>query len=214
MLSSNLITFKNLRILSRLAEGQYLCTDSNGNILGCINNYLMSTLHALIYRETWETNLRALKKIYEDEVPKLLDKIFESKEIREPEISMIYHLLKNSRDSLDHLKIIFTEEDHIANLDSLKEDFLDVHMLYIIHYMKEYGIPFDNANSYTESDSEDEESNLETMPTIKEIEEEGETTDLDLSNPENFYKIREKFSAVRGQDPLEEHEKKTPLADG
>ena len=161
---------KNLRLLAALGEGQYLSTDSSGNIISTVPdidasilNCAVNTISAFIYRETWETNLLALRKIYTTEIPTILGEL--SDDELEYEIVNTYDLLKNSRESLNKLKLVFTDANAHANLDSLRGDYLDAQLSHLEEYCEIHEIDIEGAVSTHREDANSK--NLESCKVMR-----------------------------------------------
>ena len=124
----NQITLKNLRLMATLKEGQYLSTSSSGDIECTVDDTAATALTSFIYRETWDSNLFALRKLYVSDVPDLLESLIE--EDRKKELYKLKDLLEKSTIGLVNLKTIFNEVRHRIQLDCLIEDYLETQISY------------------------------------------------------------------------------------
>lgn len=122
-------TLKNLRMVAIIQEREYLSTNSKGDIEYIIQENFLSNISSVIWRETWESNLNALKKLYVTDIPALLDLLIEQELHRE--LAKVKELLMISKKGLLNLKSVFDQSNHTANIDSLLEDYLDIQISHI-----------------------------------------------------------------------------------
>lgn len=125
---------KNLRLLADCKEGEYLITDNAADIYECVPESFVTTLSSFVYRETWESNLRAIHKIYCIDVPGIIDDI--EKDESQLDVDKVKTLLLNSRQGLLNLKKVFNHKSHLANIDCICEDYLDVQCDFLNGYSK------------------------------------------------------------------------------
>ncbi len=129
MLNSHQSTLKNLRMVAIVQKGEYLSTNSDGDISFIIQESFLSNISSVIWGETWKSNLYALKKLYVTDVPALLGLLIQ--EERHKELAKVENLLTLSKKGLNNLKSIFDQSNHHANIDSIHEDYLDTQISYI-----------------------------------------------------------------------------------
>ena len=129
MLNSHSSTFKNLRLLATVNSGNYLSTSSDGDIEEIIDNGFVSSLNSFIWRETWNSNLVALNKLFVKDVPALLSELFKEERIKE--LIKVEKLLTDSKKGLTNLKSIFDNPSQIANISCFQEDFLATQIEYV-----------------------------------------------------------------------------------
>lgn len=135
MLKTHQSALKNLRLVAICKEQEYLSTDSDYNIHHVIQESFLSNITAAIWRETWDSNLKALKKLYVNDIPELLDILI--KEERYIELKKVGKLLEYSKKGLENLKVVFDLPDHGAHIDTIQEDYLDTQLSYIEEMLEE-----------------------------------------------------------------------------
>ncbi len=79
MLSSNEHTLSNLRLIGGITHNQYIQTDNKGNVVGYLGHTFANCVSSAIFGENWQSTLCCLRKLYVDEMPKLIDMLIKKK---------------------------------------------------------------------------------------------------------------------------------------
>lgn len=121
MLSSNEHTLSNLRLIGGIKIHEYIQTDSDGNVLSYLEHNFINCVSSAIYGENWKTTLFCLRKLYVDEMPKLLEELIKSDSKKE--LQKIGNLLEKSILGLENLKTVYQGTDNLAHLNTIIDDF-------------------------------------------------------------------------------------------
>lgn len=130
MLSSNEHTLSNLRLMGGIKKHEYIQTDAEGNVLSYLEHNFINCVSSAIYGENWKSTLFCLRKLYVDEMPKLLEELIKSDSKKE--LEKIGCLLEKSLIGLENLKVVYQGTDNLAHLNTIMDDFAknQLHRLY------------------------------------------------------------------------------------
>ncbi len=133
MLSGNENTICNLRLVGGIRIHQYIQTDSDGNILSFLEHNFINCVSSAIYGENWKSTLFCLRKLYVDELPKLLTELIKNKSNKE--LTKIGALLEQSLAGLENLKTVYQGTDNLAHINTLSEDFCKNQLDRVVEYL-------------------------------------------------------------------------------
>ncbi len=126
-------TLCNLRLVGGIKKHEYIQTDSDGNILSYLEHNFINCVSSTIYGENWNSTMRCLRKLYADEMPKIINildkKYTEDRNIEhnskhcEIELKKIGTLLEKSLIGLENLKTVYQGTDSIAHIETIIDDY-------------------------------------------------------------------------------------------
>lgn len=135
MLGANESTLCNLRLVGGIKIHEYIQTDNNGDILSYLEHNFINCVSSAIYGENWNSTLKCLRKLYVDELPKMINKLIEDK--ADQEIKKIGRLLDKSLDGLKNLKTVYQGTDSTAHIDTIIDDFCKNQIDRLLEYLGE-----------------------------------------------------------------------------
>jgi hypothetical protein len=134
MMHSNEDTLTNLRLVGGIKKHEYIQTDSNGDILSYLEHNFINCVSSAIYGENWVSTLKCLRKLYVEELPKLLDELFENESKKE--LNKVGSLLEKSIGGLENLKAVYQGTDSIAHIDTIVDDFAKNQLEAVCDFLK------------------------------------------------------------------------------
>ncbi len=135
MLGTNESTLCNLRLVGGIKLHEYIQTDSEGNILSYLEHNFVNCVSSAIYGENWKSTLLCLRKLYVDELPKLIHQLIEDK--ADKELKKIGRLLQASETGLKNLKSVYQGTDSTAHIDTIIDDFCKNQIDRLLEYLGE-----------------------------------------------------------------------------
>lgn len=127
MLSGYDDTLCNLRLVGGIKLHEYIQTDNEGNILSYLGHNFINCVSSAISGENWNSTMRCLRKLYADEMPKIIneldEKYDEDQKHCEVELRKIGHLLELSLIGLENLKSVYQNTNSISHIDTIVEDY-------------------------------------------------------------------------------------------
>ena len=136
-------TLSNLRLIGGIKKHEYIQTDNEGNILSYLEHNFKNCVSSDIYGQNWKTTLFCLRKLYVNQLPKLLKELNISnksntccavKLITVPEVSTsqikplelkelkkIGALLEKSLLGLENLKSVYQGTNNLAHIETINE---------------------------------------------------------------------------------------------
>ena len=121
MLSSNEHTLSNLRLIAGIKKHEYIQTDKDGNILSYLGHNFINCVTSTIYGENFNSTMKCLRRLYVDEMPKLLQELMKTRSKKE--LNKIGKLLEDSLVGLDNLKTVYQGTDELAHINTVIDDF-------------------------------------------------------------------------------------------
>lgn len=116
-------TLTNLLLIGGIKKHEFIQTDSNGDILSYLEHNFINCVSPTIYKENWTSTLKCLRKLYVDELPKILDGLFENES--KQELNRIEALLKKSIIGLENLKSVYQASDELSHVCTIIDDFAE-----------------------------------------------------------------------------------------
>ena len=111
-------TLSNLRLIGGIKKHEYIQTDNEGNILSYLEHNFKNCVSSDIYGQNWKTTLFCLRKLYVNQLPKLLKELKLSSPL---ELKKIAALLEKSLLGLENLKSVYQGTNNLAYIETINE---------------------------------------------------------------------------------------------
>lgn len=138
MLNGNESTLANLRLIAGIKAHEYIQTDCDGNILSYLGHNFISCVTSTIYGENFNSTMKCLRKLYVDEMPKLLEELFKTDS--DKELQKIGVLLEKSIEGLINLKVVYQKMDEEAHINTVIDDFAQNQLERVVEYLVPKGM--------------------------------------------------------------------------
>ncbi len=136
MEESNDISLTNLRLIASIKEGEYITTDSGGNVINAFENtYTNSFLSSLLF-ENWNATKLCLGNLYTKQLPKLISRLIEDDE--DLELTILCVLIEDSLKGVDHIKKVYNyNRQYNAWIESIIECYANLQISKIKNYLQD-----------------------------------------------------------------------------